>query len=177
MKALVIVDMQDFFFDNLDQADELNDKIVEQIREYRLERLPIVVLEYRTNPYDPDDKRCGRTNQTILDELEDYGFLAVFGKDMDGGANFIRDYVDNCMDGVKELVLVGVNLDCCVIATAKGLATNHPDKQVTILEECCDSMSYQTCDVGYDETVEDTINRVNNYTCVDNLRMLVNLRG
>ena len=99
-KALLIVDMQNFFFNDYDEMDKLNEKIVEQIREYREERRPIVVLEYRTNPYDPDDKRCGRTNQTILEELDEYGFLAVFGKDKDGGAGFIlntpfpRGYVE-----------------------------------------------------------------------------------
>jgi nicotinamidase-related amidase len=175
-KALLIVDMQDFFFENLDQADKLNDKICEQIREYREECRPIVVLEYRSNPYDPDDKRCGPTNGRIKEELEDYGHLAIFGKDEDGGHEFIRDYVDGCMCGTDEIVLVGVNLDCCVMATAKGLARNHQDKQITILEDCCDSFSYETAFGGYDKTVEDTESRIN-YTQLGNLRMLINQRG
>ncbi len=176
MQALIIIDMQDYFFDDLDQLDELNAKIVEQIREYREERKPIVLVEYRDNPFDPDDKRCGPTSQPIKEALEGYRYLAVFGKDDDDGSEYLENYVEVRMDGIDELVLVGVNLDCCVISTAKGLARNHPDKQVTILEECCASNSYETAGAGYEATVIHTQKRVDNVTCNNNLRMLVNQR-
>jgi hypothetical protein len=171
----MIVDMQDYFFS--EEPVELNEKICDKISEYREERLPIVVLEYRDNPYDPDDERCGPTNDTIKDELKGYGLLAVFGKDADGGAEFVRDYFDNVQDGVDEIELVGVNLDCCVAETAIGLARNHYDKQITIVEECCDSHSFMVGRVGYKQTVEDTAYRIENTKCSDNLRMLVEQVG
>jgi nicotinamidase-related amidase len=174
MKALLIVDMQDHFFDS--EPIELNEKICEVIAEYRRLRWPIVVLEYRTNPYDPDDQWCGRTNDTIREELTGYRNLAIFGKDEDDGSRYIKAYILNHMDGVEELELVGVNLDCCVMSTAKGLADDHYDKQITILEECCDSNSSDVANRGYDEVLADTQERVNN-SSPDNLQMLINQRG
>lgn len=173
-KALVIVDMQDFFFDS--ECDELNARIINVIEFYKEERAPIIVLEYRTNPFDPDDERCGRTNEAILEALKHYGHLSVFGKDRDDGSRYMQRYVEDHAGMIEELELVGVNLDCCVMATAKGLASKFPEKQVTIVEECCDSASYNTVMYDYANTLEDTMNRVDNCK-LDNLRMLVNGRG
>jgi nicotinamidase-related amidase len=171
LKSLVVVDMQDFFFS--EEPEELNTKILDVIDFYMEERAPIIVLEYRTNPYDPDDKRCGRTNDTIREKLKHYQPLVVIGKDKDDGSGYMRHYVEDHLEHIEEFELVGVNLDCCVMATAKGLASRYPDKLITIVEECCDSSSYNTEMYGYDDTLEDTVNRVN-HCRTDNLRMLVN---
>jgi hypothetical protein len=130
-----------------------------------------VVLEYRTNPFDPDDIRCGRTNKTILNELKHYRNLAVFGKDADDGSSYMRNYVDMRMHSVEELIIVGVNLDCCVWSTAEGLAANHHRIQVTILEECCFSTSSRAENKGYAYVVKHVEKELKHEMTASNLRM------
>jgi nicotinamidase-related amidase len=172
MKALIIIDMQEHFFNK--EPVILNERIIKKIIEYKNEQLPIVLVEYRSNPYAPDNDRCGETFVMIRAALQGYSRLAMFGKDEDDGSMFLKHYVNDILWDVEELELVGVNLDCCVMSTAIGLAENHPDKQITILEECCDSSSHTTVMEGYDFMINKTLDRIENrHECGANLRMLV----
>jgi nicotinamidase-related amidase len=97
--------------------------------------------------------------------------LAIFGKDDDDGSSNMRDYVDRCMHKTTELLLTGVNLDCCVYSTAEGLAANHPKKTVTILAECCGSESTRALNNGYAYVVRHVAHSLKHEMTYTNLKM------
>ncbi len=161
-KCLIIVDMQaGFLSTRQEQEQSMITHIKQRINHYKSHNRPIMFLEYRSNAYNPDDNDYGRTIKELQDIVKHYYNVAFIGKANDDGSKWVErflianDYQENHF-GTFELI--GVNMDCCVAKTAKGIAKLHPDCKIKIRQSCCSSRS----DNMYGSGGEDRVLRVTN---------------
>ena len=109
MKTLVIVDMQPKFQSS--QKEELIENVKKQITVANLNNWPIILLEFGG---------FGPTDQRILDALSTIEYYKKT-KDNDDGSEEVNETIEEF--GLPRTVrLCGVNTNCCVYETYRGLA-------------------------------------------------------
>jgi len=125
LDALTIIDMQNGFcgnnshyhgsvsgFEKLEK--KMIDNIVERIKEYKTQGLPIILVEF-------NDFHFGETIAEITKWLEGYEHLYVVNKTQDNGGREIHKEIREKKLNVKEIEIVGINYDACVKRTHAGL--------------------------------------------------------
>jgi nicotinamidase-related amidase len=128
----VIIDMQAAF------AASSNPNCViavarEMIQAMR-EKAPILIVEY---------KGSGPTHQGFLDLVKDYPYAARIRKESDGGAREVIRAMKRRGFNTKYLRICGVNTDCCVEETVRGLAQNPllEKSKIELVKSACNTTS------------------------------------
>jgi len=124
--TLVVVDMQQFF----DAACDPNVIIgvTEEVIKARQQNANIILVEYA---------QCGRSHEGFSNLLKNYRRKARIRKwDDDGSAEIVRTLRRRGFEH-RSLRLCGVNADCCVCATAKGLLERLGNTKIEIVKRAC----------------------------------------
>lgn len=141
-RALVIVDMQDYFLGNLselytDHKDIINsfiNNIIKQIKWATKNRLPIVCLEYDDLEYEDDGYSAVITNKVIQEHLNKYPLKWYAKKDTDTGYDEVMDVL-------------------CGIEPRKGLRKGKLQKLISKKTK----MTFRVCGVNLHACVRDTV--------------------
>jgi nicotinamidase-related amidase len=125
MHTLVIVDMQASFeaSNNL----RLTRSIFREIDLAKKHNWPIVILEY---------KHHGKTHKDIINRIGRYNKKRVSTKTIDDGSYEANEEIFN-LTKCRKVRLVGVNLNACVLDTARGL--KRLKYKVEIVNDACRS--------------------------------------
>jgi nicotinamidase-related amidase len=124
--TLVVVDMQSTFA----AANRPNVVIAVAREMFRAmkDKAPIILLEYQ---------HCDPTHRGFLDILKGHKEKIRLKKpNDDGSAEVVKTLKDKDWPSVKIRVC-GVNTDCCVLATVKGLLKKLPKSKVELVKSAC----------------------------------------
>jgi hypothetical protein len=136
MGVLVIVDMQPAY----EASNRCMQSVLELTKKSMDHGLTIVVLELSPGYNKP-------THTEITDLLKGYEKVLTVTKTSDNGAEEIRAALQSTEVGRKAKLdkfrLCGVNANCCVRATALGLANNYADCEIIVHFEACCGTSLQ----------------------------------
>ncbi len=168
--CLIIVDMQTGFLSTGQKQEQaMITHIKQRIKHYKKNSRPIMFLEYRGNAYNPDDNgEYGRTIQELQDTVMHYYNVAFVGKTNNDGSRWVERFLvaNDQQDSFGTFELTGVNLDCCVVQTARGIAKKHPDCKIKIRQSCCSSRSsnmYGEAGEGIDRVLRVTNDTIEPY--------------
>ncbi len=131
--TLVVIDMQQGFPAARDAV--LQQNVYQEICAAKASGCAIVFLEF-VSVY-PD---YGTTFRMLAELVNGYARSTVVTKSDDDGS---KQVIEACHQGsytMKKFRLVGVNIDMCVLATAKGLVAELPQGRVVVVKEACNSM-------------------------------------
>lgn len=140
MRTLVVVDMQNFFINDiiemrdsdlqLPMVNEFRDALIHNtttaVRCWRNNDWPIVFVQYKTR---------GGTHNAIRAPAKGYKKAYTLIKDNDNGGEELVGLVRR-EKLPRDAVFCGVNLDCCVHDTCHTYYSFESDKNVEILDEC-----------------------------------------
>lgn len=130
MYTLVVVDMQPGFDGALGSRVRAN--CLREIKQAMQDNAPIVFLEF--NGY-------GDTMPELLDPVSNYENYHQYTKSVDDGGPEVRDAVVE--HGLpKKFKVCGINTDCCVHATVRGLTNFFPMAMIEVIADACDSDLY-----------------------------------
>jgi nicotinamidase-related amidase len=139
MKTLIIIDMQPYFSsakDNLTIAG-----VIKEIQKACRYRWPIMVVEYIN---------CGPTDPHIMEEVKKHNSWIQFSKEEDDGSSEIIEMSNKHSISLENLIICGVNTDCCVFDTVQGLTSKiSPQPQITIVQHACNTS--ETDDVDHEQ--------------------------
>lgn len=141
-RALVIVDMQDYFLGNLselytDHQDIINSfikNIIKQIKWAKKNKLPIICLEYDDLYYEDDGYSAVITNKVIREHLNGYPLKWYAKKDTDTGYDEVMDVL-------------------CGIEPRKGLMAGKLQKLISKKTK----MTFRVCGINLHACVRDTV--------------------
>jgi nicotinamidase-related amidase len=139
MHTLVIVDMQKFF--TAANNVFLVKSIKREIELSKKHNWPIIVLEYN---------ECGRTKSSISSQLWNYPYKYITKKFQDDGS-FEAFSAITKLTKSKNIRIVGVNTDACVISTAYGLMLYNYN--VTFVNDGCRSDCLNKLQNSYLKTI------------------------
>jgi nicotinamidase-related amidase len=153
MKFLIVIDMQPYFA--AANKPETIQAVLEQIRAAKQAGDYIVIVEYDYDSLRAVGAKHGEipTHKEILDEVEGYEkYVICFKRNDDGGKEIVDALAQAKAYPTKniEMNLVGVNLDACVIRTARGLDDHFnyykrvdlrsgKPARINIIEKACNS--------------------------------------
>lgn len=132
-RTLVIIDMQEEF--EAASHDHTLNEIEKQIGRARLYDWPVLLVEYRN--------RYGAKHQRTVTRLRDLlkGYRKchqVIKDDDDGSVEVMAAALTHKVD-LDTVRFCGVNSDCCVADTVKGLLDYLPQMQVELVRKGCNS--------------------------------------
>lgn len=126
MYTLVVVDMQYEFFAARNEKTQKACK--DAIKKAIKNKSPIVFLEYVD---------YGPTLPSLTKLTRNYSKVFHVSKsEWDGSSESLKVLTDNKITSSKFRVC-GVYTDCCVAATAIGLAEKSPSSKIEVLEKAC----------------------------------------
>lgn len=130
--TLCVIDMQSEF----DAALDPNVVIGVHAQILKTKRLggDILFVEY---------EGCGETHKGLLDAARGYGSKARITKKSDDGSQEILRAINRRGFTLDRLRLVGVNAECCVLATIKGLLRRVPEIEIDVVKKAC---GWHTCE-------------------------------
>jgi nicotinamidase-related amidase len=132
MYTLVIVDMQPAF--NAANRDRVVSNCFREILLAIKNDFPILFLEF---------DGYYNTHQKLMGAVKSSGYANYYVrlKNEDDGSDQIRRVVfDHALP--KNFRVCGVNTDCCVASTVKGLAARYPDSIIEVIADACGSDWY-----------------------------------
>ncbi len=129
MIPLLVIDMQPSFSASDDK--ELQNNIAYQISLAKRRGAWIFFVEYSDS---------GKTHKYLTRLTEGYEKVRRVKKHHDDGSKEIKRAFKRIRVEPQVLKICGVNTDCCVINTAKGLATHF---KVLIMLTCCGTGNYR----------------------------------
>lgn len=124
--TLVVVDMQQFFEAACNPNVIIG--VTEEIIKARQASSDIVLVEYAG---------CGKSHEGFGQLLKNYRYKARIKKcDDDGSAEIVRTLRRRGFND-RHLRLCGVNADCCVCATVRGLLEKLDDSRIEVVKRAC----------------------------------------
>lgn len=125
-KTLVVIDMQPSF--QAANSPQVIVGVTKQILEAKLNNWPIVVLEY---------DQCGSTHPALISLLKGYKHKSVITKKDDDGSKELIKCLQRRKFPESELLICGVNADCCVITTIYGILNKLTNTIIELSKEAC----------------------------------------
>lgn len=126
--SLIAIDMQPYFAAANDR--NLLTACRKEIRKAIKNRASIIFVEYQD---------CGPTHSSLLRLSEGYDRLYSTTKWHDDGSNQVYDVICKNNLSSKRLKVIGVNTDCCVLATVGGLAWRLKSASIDVIAAACGS--------------------------------------
>ena len=131
-EALIIVDMQEYF-DTAKDKETINN-VKKLIKEFKEEKLPIIILEY----FDSNED-IGYTLPCLTKLLDDYYLTRYVTKSNDDGGDEVIKCLNNNNWKIKNFVVCGVNLGACVKETVWTLTYIYY-KHIKVVKNACNGM-------------------------------------
>ena len=125
MYTLVVVDMQERFTASTRERARKN--CFREISQAIRDDAYIIFLEFQN---------CGPTLPDLVNTLHTKCYFKVKLSD-DGSAEVESQVVLNRLP--KHFKVCGVNTDCCVLATVRGLTARFPMATIEVIADACDS--------------------------------------
>jgi nicotinamidase-related amidase len=125
MYTLIVVDMQETF--RASTRDRVRKNCSREVKQAIKDDAHIIFLEYRYS---------GRTLPELTEALHTKCFFKEKSED-DGSAEVESTVVLNKLP--KHFKVCGVNTDCCVYATVRGLTARFPMATIDVIIDACDS--------------------------------------
>lgn len=148
MKLLIVVDMQNDFIDGAlgtKEAVGIVDKVKDKIFEYKCNYDPIIFTrDTHGNSYLETQEgknlpvvHCiyGTHGWEITDKLNTEPFETINKESF--GSIYLAEYIKHKYPTVKEIELVGLCTDICVISNAMILKAKFPETLITVDASCC----------------------------------------
>lgn len=132
MYTLVVVDMQPTF--HAANGDRVVSNCFREILLAIKNDFPIIFLEF-DGYYDTHKKLMGAVKNA------GYANYYVRIKNQDDGSDHIQRVVsDHSLP--KNFRVCGINTDCCVASTVRGLAARYPSANIDVIADACSSDWY-----------------------------------
>lgn len=130
MKTLVVIDMQPNFKSacDIDTVIAVSNEIVSA----KKNNFPVLFVEYK-------HKDCKKIHKGLIDLVGDYDKKFVVKKQRDDGSLEVIKAINMKNFPIKNLRVCGVNSDCCVWATVKGLLKSLDETQIEIVKKACNT--------------------------------------
>ncbi len=162
-RLLVVVDMQNDFIDGAlgsAEAQAILPAVAKKIETFDGE----VVFTMDTHDAAYRDTQEGRllpvahclagtqgwALPTVLEGLQKQRRAKVYQKGAFGSEALAADVKQMCIEGLKEVVLIGVCTDICVISNAMLLKAAAPELRVTVDAACCAGVTPKTHQTALD---------------------------
>jgi hypothetical protein len=126
--TLVIVDMQENFDSVLGNVVRANCR--REISKAINDNAAILVLEYHCS---------GETVRDIRSMVDGYRRCWTASKYMDDGSNKVEELVYAHRLAKAHIKVCGVNTDCCVRQTVRGLTSRFPRSKIDVIADACAS--------------------------------------
>ena len=82
---------------------------------------------------------CGETNKSLLKLTAEYDRSYAVSKSADDGSAEIHDAIIDYRLSALRLKICGVNTDCCVSETVRGLTARMPRATIEVISDACHS--------------------------------------
>lgn len=128
MYTLVVVDMQPYFSAANSRSVIKNCK--REIEAAMLKRAAIIIVEFNN---------CGPSVKSLLNLVDGYDRLHFAHKDTDDGSAEVEKIIKDEGLAAKQLKVCGVNTDCCVQSTVRGLTARLPNATIEVIGDACNS--------------------------------------
>lgn len=128
MYTLVVVDMQSTFRAAL--RDRVRKNCLREIKQAVLDNVGIIFLEY----YGQDP-----TLPELIEPTSSYKKALIETKRGDDGSEEAAKQMRSNKFDTKTIKVVGVNTDCCVASTVRGLTGEFPNATIDVIADACDS--------------------------------------
>lgn len=126
--SLIIIDMQPSFLSNSQRR--VKENCAKLIASAKKDKSPIIFVEYSYS---------GKTIPSLLDEAK-FAKRFFVTKDDDDGSFEIESCIRDNKITSNHIKVAGVNTECCVYATVKGLVKRFPHSTIEVISSACDSM-------------------------------------
>lgn len=126
--VLLIVDMQPQFPAASGKTIIKNCK--REIRKAMQEKASIIFLEYMG---------CGTTNDSLLSLTDGYEQVWTQEKSSDDGSDVASSLIWKYSLSRTHIKVCGVNTDCCVKETVRGLISVFPKAEIDVIGDACNS--------------------------------------
>lgn len=151
MKALIVVDMQNDFIDGslgTKEAVAILDNVVKRIEECKNE---LIIFTQDTHGEDyldtPEGKKLqvvhcleGTTGWQIHDRIQqackENENTIVFTKPVFGSTKLVN-FLEGRKNEIKEVEILGVCTDICVVSNAIMIKNTIPDMKISVNAKCC----------------------------------------
>ena len=128
-KALIIIDMQPYY-DHNGAVSKIIDNCRREINKAIQENIKIVFVEW---------EGVGSTDIRLRELVDNYQNVSIVQKDDDNGSQPIINMIGSSYNLIK---VCGVNTDCCVIATVKGLLGLCYNLNIEVIGDAVNSCWY-----------------------------------
>ena len=155
--TLIIIDMQPVF--EASQKDWMIENVRREIKRAKRRAHAIVVVRYRGSAT-TETLPALQVDNRILGEIGTYPHVGYVTKNRGDGSKEILRVLRGRPFPTGDLIVVGVNTDCCVAETVNSLAHKLPQSNIWIVADACNTD--QSCASGRSHIArKGNIHRVN----------------
>lgn len=128
MYSLVLVDMQPYF--KAANSRRVRDNCKRELQKAMDRRAAIIFVEF---------DGCGSTVKSFIKMTNEYDRRFFAHKDLDDGSAEVEEVITTHGLPAKKIKVCGVNTDCCVQATVRGLTARLPSATIQVISDACNS--------------------------------------
>lgn len=126
--SLILIDMQPYFQAATNRRVLTNCK--RELADAINVRAGIIFVEY---------EGCGLTSKALCRLTQNYDRTFTVSKGTDDGSREVHNLILDHNLAAKRLRVCGVNTDCCVLATVRGLTARMPRSTIEVIGDACNS--------------------------------------